>query len=278
MYIREINPQKRKYYLMKKARSKKRNLEASRHIDIFVNAWIDDYIISHDDERGSNWSQQQTLSAGLLQLNREVVYKNYAKLMNSKYVDSNAIEKILIRNQANEEALNITNKQLERINKNIKAIDDVMTRYEVNIDKYRKLSERYSKRTSRKGIITESIDNLNYITSSGRNIRPNVFGYHELSHLTEFLYRQSEMQSKYELNIKNDEYKSKIWIWTGSGKTTRHQSNDGKTVGVDDLFEIVNDATGEVDMMRFPLDPNASFSNAGICYCEIEFSKEEPPN
>ena len=263
---------------MKKARSKRRNLKATWLVDIYVNSWIDDYIITHNNEKGSDWSQQQTLANGLMQLNKEVVYKNYAKIMNSRYVDNNAIEKLILKNQANEEALMITNKQLERINKNIKAIDDVMNRYEVKIDRYKKLSEKYPKRMSRKGIITESIDNLNIMRTHGMNIRPNVFGYNELSHLTESLYRQSEMQSKYELNMKNDEYRSKIWVWTGNGKTTRHRSNDGKTVGVDDLFEIVNDATGEVDMMRFPMDPTASFSNAGICYCEIEFSKEEPPN
>lgn len=262
---------------MKKARSKRRNLKATWLVDIYVNSWIDDYIMTHNDEKGSSWSQQQTLANGLMQLNKDVVYKNYAKIMNSRYVDNNAIEKLILKNQANEEALLITNKQLERINKNIKAIDDVMNRYEVKIDKYKKLSEKYPKRMSRKGIITESIDNLNIMRTAGMNIRPNVFGYKELSHLTESLYRQSEMQSKYEYSLKNDEYKSKIWVWTGSGKTTRHQSNDGKTVGVDDLFEIVNDATGDVDMMRFPMDPNASFSNAGICYCEMEFSKEEPP-
>lgn len=286
MFYREISPIKRKLYLMKKARSKKRNLKATRRVSVYVNSFIDDYVTNHENGGGLNFDQQTTLMNGLNQLNRAKVYSDYKNIMNSRYIKNDAVEQLILKNKADGKALEITTAQLKQINKNIKAIDEVVNKYEVKIDKYKELVNKYPKHQSRKGILTESISNINYMTGMGMNIRPNVFGYTDLPPMTEFLYRQSEIEAKVALHEKENEihekengeplYQSKIWIWTGIGKTTRHESNDGKTVGIDELFEIVNDATGEVDMMRHPLDPNIGFSNSGICYCEMEYSKDPP--
>ena len=51
--------------------------------------------------------------------------------------------------------------------------------------------------------------------------------------------------------------------------TTRHESNDGQIVDFNTTFIIVNDATGDVDELMYPCDPNGSFSNTGICYCQM---------
>ena len=89
---------------------------------------------------------------------------------------------------------------------------------------------------------------------------PRIQPYYDLDFVSEKLLRENRMTSSYESmeeinrvaeqNGEDPVYTKKTWVWTGLGKTTRHESNDGQTVDFDDYFTIVNDAA--------------------ICYCEME--------
>lgn len=274
----------RKYYLQKKAEAKKGNQAIANKIQIFANAEINKVVENKAGKlayhEGKAYNNPNTLTE-LININKPKIDKEYSKLINSPKTSDTFHHQIKVQNRANDQAKKISQAQYEQIQKNIKAVEQVIDKYGIKLEKYRELNEKYPKTISRKGIITESIENKNYITSLGKNIVPHLDGYRELSPLTEHLHRQAQNQASEELaRAENEEAiangqdppnDEKKWIWTGAGVTTRHQSNDGQIVPIDEPFIIVNDVTGEVDEMMYPLDPTVYSSNTFICYCEVEY-------
>lgn len=284
MIYKKTNPTMRKYYLQKKAEAKKGNQAIANKIQIFANAEINKVVENKAGKlayhEGKAYNNPNTLTE-LININKPKIDKEYSKLINSPKTSDTFHHQIQVQNRANDQAKKISQAQYEQIQKNIKAVEQVIDKYGIKLEKYRELNEKYPKTISRKGIITESIENKNYITSLGKNIVPHLDGYKELSHLTEHLHRQAQNQASEELAraeneeaIKNGQKPpndEKKWIWTGAGATTRHYSNDGQVVPIDEPFTIVNDVTGEVNAMMYPLDPAVYSSNTFICYCEVEY-------
>lgn len=284
MIYKKTNPMMRKYYLQKKAEAKKGNQAIANKIQIFANAEINKVVENKAGKlayhEGKAYNNPNTLTE-LININKPKIDKEYSKLINSPKTSDTFYHQIEVQNRANDQAKRISQAQYEQIQKNIKAVEQVIDKYGIKLEKYRELNEKYPKTISRKGIITESIENKNYITSLGKNIVPHFDGYRELSPLTEHLHRQAQNQASEELaRAENEEAiangqdppnDEKKWIWTGIGETTRHQSNDGQVVPIDEPFIIVNDATGEVDEMMYPLDPTVYSSNTFICYCEVDY-------
>jgi hypothetical protein len=156
----------------------------------------------------------------------------------------------------------------------------VLKTHELNLKEYQKIAKRESKISNRKNIMERSVKDLDFIRSKfGVNIQPNVFSYRDLENTAEALNRQTQMAAGWEeydaINQEAKEkglpdvYTEKEWIWTGEGMTTRHESNNGQIVGFYETFTIVNDANGDVDDLMYPCDPIGSFSNTGICYCQM---------
>ena len=125
-----------------------------------------------------------------------------------------------------------------------------------------------------------SVKDLDFIRSQfGVNIPSNVFTYRDLDTTAEALNRQTQMNATWEeydainqearLQGLPDVYTKKQWIWTNQGKTTRHRSNDGQIVDFYDYFQCIHDVTGEVEPLMYPSDPNGSFQNTWICYCQF---------
>ena len=284
MIYKKTNSIMRKYYLQKKAEAKKGNQAIANKIQIFANAEINKVVENKAGKlayhEGKAYNNPNTLTE-LININKPKIDKEYSKLINSPKTSDTFHHQIKVQNRANDQAKKISQAQYEQIQKNIKAVEQVIDKYGIKLEKYRELNEKYPKTISRKGIITESIENKNYITSLGKNIVPHFDGYKELSPLTEHLHRQAQNQASEELaRAENEEAiangqdppnDEKKWIWTGAGVTTRHQSNDGQIVPIDEPFIIVNDVTGEVDEMMYPLDPTVYSSNTFICYCEVEY-------
>jgi len=123
-------------------------------------------------------------------------------------------------------------------------------------------------------------ERLNICLEEGLNIQPNVFSpYYDMNKLFDSYARKSDRASDYdEAVMKNSiaeengeeipfPYKTWVWQMEGVGLTTRHESNDGQTVAIDEPFLITNDATGDTEELMYPMDSNGSPSNTYYCYC-----------
>ena len=262
------------------------NQKIANKVQVYANAEIDKVVMFQGEHKyqGMQYNNPNTLK-DLISINKPKIDKEYNKVIKDKKTSNSTYHQIQVQKKANEKTIQISKLQKDRLENNIKSVEKVLKNYEVNIDKYKELNKKYPKTESRKGIITESIMNKNFITSMGYNIKPHFDGYKELSHLTEGLHRQAQNQSQIELAQAQNEEAAlngqdppnthKTWVWTGEGKTTRHFSNNGQTVPIDEKFTIVNDSDGQVDLMDYPLDPSVYSSNGFICYCEVEYHNND---
>ena len=269
-----------KYWINKSLIEKRENQKAAYRIQVYNNNVIDKYIEDFINDETIAKPSQATLYADLWILNKPHVNKQYQKILNSKYTSDKALFEMLIKNKANARLTTVVEAELERINKNLDYTEKVLKTHELNLKEYQKIAKRESKIANRKNIMERSVKDLDFIRSKfGVNIQPNVFSYRDLENTAEALNRQTQMAASWdEYDAINQEakekglpdvYTQKEWIWTGEGLTTRHESNHGQIVDFYETFTIVNDANGDVDELMYPCDPNGSFSNTGICYCQM---------
>lgn len=268
------------YWINKSLIEKRENKKAAYKIQVYNNNVIDKYVEDFLNDEPLARPSQAILYSDLWVLNKPHVNKQYQRILNSKYTSDKALFEMLIKDKANSRLTTVVEAELERINKNLDYTEKVLKNHELNLKEYQKIAKRESAIANRKNIMEISVKDLDFIRSQfGVNIQSNVFSYRDLDTTAEALNRQTQMSASWEeyeaINQQAIEkglpevYSEKEWIWTGEGMTTRHQSNDGQIVGFHETFTIVNDATGDVDELMYPCDPNGSFSNAGICYCQM---------
>lgn len=284
MYYMKPSKVLKKYYQTKKDIDQFNNKEVVKNINVYANSVVDDYIINRGVPHKNLDSRQ--IKNDLKNINKPKIDNDYNRIITDKGTSNSVDFKVRVQRIANDQTNNISQAQYDRLMQNLDAVEKVLTKWDISIEYYKELNAKYPKTESRRGIITESIANKNLITAHGVNIQPHVFGYRELSPLTESMHRRAQMDAGRKLaQFQNEEARKKgqeepnqwkTWVWTGRGKTTRHHSNDGKTVKFDDKFFIKNDADGHIDEMMYPLDPEVHSSNTGICYCEVHYHNEEP--
>ena len=245
---------------------------------------VDEYVKSFN-EGSPKKPPASMLWVDLAILNKPNVYANYNRIINSKYTSNDAFNNMLIKNSANKDLNRIVEANVERIAKNLDYVEQVMSKYDVPQKAYEDMlaSQKNKSIANRQEILKDvAIKSNDLLVSEGLNIPSNVFSYRDIETSAESLLRQSQMISQHELHTSiNDEYisegkeppyKTKKWIWTGAGKTTRHESNNMQEVPINDYFVVVNDSTLEIDLMMHPSDPAGSPANAYICYCEVEYN------
>ena len=270
----------RKFWINKSFIEKKQNLKTAYHIQVYNNRVIDKFIEDYDNDEPLARPSQADLYANLWILNKPHVNKQYNRIINSKYTSNNALFEMLMRDKANARLNTVVEAELERINKNLDYAEKVLGTYELNFKEYQKIAKREKEIANRKNIMDRCVKDIDALRSQlGINIVTNVFSYRDLENTAEALNRQTQMNANWDEceainqqtrdNGLDDVYTQKEWIWTGEGMTTRHESNDGQIVDFNTTFTIVNDATGDVDELMYPCDPNGSFSNTGICYCQM---------
>ena len=297
MFYREPTHIMNKYYKVQTKMDMWENNMMANKVQVYANGVIDD-LVTND---GKGYTNQQ-IQSDLYNLNKPKIDKEYEKIITDKKTSNSVFHEIEVKTMADGQTKYITQAQYEKLYDNINICKDILGKWGVQVDKYKDLTEKYPKTDSRKDLIQKSIADNNIITSwgildhkgvspnstkvitMGKNIKPHFQGYRELGHITEILHRRAQNQSRLELaKAQNENAKAngeplpnthKTWIWTGRGKTTRHMSNHGQTVGFDEKFTIVNDADGQVDLMDYPLDPEVSSSNTGRCYCRVEYHDE----
>lgn len=271
----------KQYYINKAEQNRMNNQQVAYQIQIYNDNLIDEMVMNQDN---LNITPSSMLFADLSIFNKPIVYQNYNALMNSPLINNDKFQQMLIRNKADKDLNHIVELEVERVTNNLKFVEEVLNKYNIPTDFYQKQLKKQETETGRvhRKNLLESIaiqaDNIS--RAEGLNI-PKPYTYRNLDIMAENLLREQKMVSensivheKNRLSIENggDElYTMKEWVWTGRGATTRHRSNNGQKVHLDDLFLVRNDKTGVLDYMGFPHDPIGSFANSGICYCECRY-------
>ena len=270
----------RNYWDRKSIIEKRQNLLSAYYIQVYNNNIIDKFIEDYLNDENVAKPTQAMLYGDLYVLNKPYVYEQYNRIINSKYTSDLALQQMLVKNKAEAQLNNIVETELERITKNLDYTEKVLGEHELNLKEYQKIAKRENKTANRKNIMERSVKDLDFIRSQfGVNIPSNVFTYRDLDTTAEALNRQTQMNATWEeydainqearLQGLPDVYTKKQWIWTNQGQTTRHRSNDGQIVDFYDYFQCIHDVTGEVEPLMYPSDPNGSFQNTWICYCQF---------
>ena len=270
----------RKYWERKSLIEKRQNRLAAYYIQVYNNNVIDKYVEDYLNEENSPRPTQALLYGDLYVLNKPEVYKQYNRIINSKYTSNSEFQNMMIRNKADARLNTIVETELGRINKNLDYTEKVLRNHEINLKEYQKIAKRENATANRKNIMERSVADVDFIRSEfGVNINSNVFTYRDLDTTAEALNRQTQMGASFDeydainqearMNGLPDVYTEKEWIWTNEGKTTRHSQNDGQTVPFYDYFQCIHDVTGEIEPLMYPCDPNGSFENTWICYCQF---------
>ena len=74
--------------------------------------------------------------------------------------------------------------------------------------------------------------------------------------------------------LKDKPHIYKVWNQTPNPKT-RHTITDGQKVPLEEKFEVINDKTGQIDMMDYPGDWKGSPANTANCLCELSFTDDD---
>lgn len=74
------------------------------------------------------------------------------------------------------------------------------------------------------------------------------------------------------MNTKNGS-RFKRWL-SSHAHNTRHDCNDLQIVPIDKKFIIVNDKTGQLDLLDYPGDPTGSPANVYNCLCDVDFDED----
>lgn len=273
----------KKYFQKKVAIDKAQNQSTARKIQLY-NDWQIDKLVErmNNGETGVKPSTNM-LMVDLSILNKPEVYRNYNRIVNSPYTSNDNLFKLLTKDKANANLNKIVEAEVERVANNIEYVEQVLKHYNIPQKMYEqyKAEQKANSMASRQKILNDiAIKANDLLVSEGINI-PNMYNYRNIEATAENLLRQSQMQSKHEeINSINDNYesegkekpyKSKEWVWTGIGKTTRHASNHLQKRQLNEPFIIINDETLDIDELMYPSDPDGSPSNTFICYCEVEY-------
>lgn len=268
-------------YIIRKAEyNRANNKRVGVKLKAFQDSIIDDMVA---DPNRYEIPSDSVLYAGLENTLKPQVYNNYKSLLSSPYIKNDSVQEMLILSKANKDTARIVEAELAQMKSNLNYVQNVLNKYDIVNKEYKKVLNETGKLSNRKQVleaVNKNISIANNMASSPTMNIPRIQPYYDLDFVSEKLLRENRMTSSYEgmeeinrvagENGEDPVYTKKTWVWTGVGKTTRHESNDGQTVDFDDYFTIVNDATGDVDEMLYPCDPNGSPSNSAVCYCELE--------
>lgn len=268
------------YWERKSLIEKRQNLLSAYYIQVYNNNIVDKFIEDYLNDENIARPTQAMLYGDLYVLNKPQVYEMYNRIINSKYTSDLAFQQMLIKDKAESRLNTVVEAELERISKNLDYTERVLGEHELNLKEYQKIVKRENKTANRKNIMERSVKDLDFMRNKfGVNIPSNVFTYRDLDTTAEALNRQTQMNASWEeydainqearLQGLPDVYTKKEWIWTNLGKTTRHRSNSGQIVDFYDYFQCIHDVTGEVEPLMYPSDPNGSFENTWICYCQF---------
>lgn len=282
-----IIPKSMRYFQEKVRIDKANHRKTAQKIQFYNDKLIDNLVENHEIAGEASKPPKSMIMAELSILNKPEIYKYYNRIIQSPYVNKDAIHKMIIKNKANKNLERVVLAELKSISKNLDYCNEVLNNYEVPIKDYKKLVKKQEKESvaNRKQILEKvAIKANDLLVSEGLNIPTHVFQYKQLETTAQALLRESQMTAKFEevttINEsaveegKDPIFTHKSWVNTGR-KNTRHMHNHGQTVEIDEPFLVMHDKTLQIDEMMYPCDPAGSWANAWICYCDVDYTDKE---
>ena len=217
---------------------------------------------------------QEVLLAEIGRQNLLATHQDMTRLLNRSIVNQNHITNMEKYNASKSISDKITKVEVERVNKNLKYIEKTLEEAELDIAKYKNLVKKLPKQVSRQEMLQKAL-------VKGSNYKGKQYSYKELRRLSMDLERYKTANMDYQVKmIENQQANreglptpntTKTWIWS-TLERTRHEGMDGQTVRFTEKFEVVNDVTGQTDMLRFPADIENDHNNcANICNCACSY-------
>ncbi|MBP5423346.1 MAG: hypothetical protein J6Y78_12990 [Paludibacteraceae bacterium] len=274
----------RKDYLHQKriAVIQKAHLPLQIRLQRIMNQAIDEKVLSMYDEVDEDIQtgytapayKEEILLAEIGRQNLLATQQDMNRLLNRSIVTQNHITNLEKYNASKQISDRITKIEVEQINKNIKYIEKTLEEAELDIAKYKNLVKKLPKQVSRQEMLQKAL-------VKGSNYKGREYTYKELRRLSMDLERYKTANLDYQKGmIENRQANreglptpntTKTWIWS-TLERTRHEGMDGQTVRFGEKFEVTNEVTGVVDMLRFPADIENDHNNcANICNCACSY-------
>ena len=276
----------RKYldYLQERRITIKKDARRTLHrkIQIINNDLIDKKILEYDTRSTTtkNDFNPAVFSVEIIRLNRIATAKDFQKLLDRSIVREADWSRLVASNTARDVADKITAKEVQRINNNLKAVENVLNDASVDIEKYKTLVEKLPPTTSRAEILNRTLE-------KGHNLRGREYSQRELDRLSRDLTRYRSNRLDYETRrMENQQayrdgaeriHQTKTWMWSQL-EHTRHSEMEGVTVDFASKFEVTNELTGDVDFLLFTGDidnDHNNCSNICNCWCWTAYTNEE---
>lgn len=253
-----------------------------RKIQIINNDLINKKILEYDTRSTTtkNDFNPAVFSVEIIRLNRIATAKDFQKLLDRSIVREADWSRLVASNTARDVADKITAKEVQRINNNLKAVENVLNDASVDVEKYKTLVEKLPPTTSRAEILNRTLE-------KGHNLRGREYSQRELDRLSRDLTRYRSNRLDYETRrMENQQahrdgveriHQTKTWNWSEL-ENTRHSQMDGQTVDFASKFEVVNEVTGDVDFLLFAGDidnEHNNCSNTCNCKCWTSYENEE---
>ena len=253
-----------------------------RKIQQINNRLIDKKILEYDTTSDTTIDTFKPAVYGseIIKLNRIATAQDFQRLLNNSMVTKADWSRLVANNTARDVADKITAKEIQRIESNLKAVENVMNDASVNISQYKTLIEKLPPTTSRQEILNRTLER-------GHNLRGREYTQRELEGLSRDLERYKSNRLDYETRrMENQQayrdgaeriHQTKTWNWSEL-ENTRHSQMDGQTVDFASKFEVVNEVTGDVDFLLFAGDidnEHNNCSNTCNCQCWTSYENEE---
>lgn len=272
-----LNPNKMEYlYNRRMAIIQKAHTPLQMKIQMIFNRAVDEKILRYYDdyEYIDNYNvpyyKEEVLFSAISDLNKIATLNDFKRLMKYSIVKQNHITNLEMYNSSQRISNKITLAELERIDKNMRYINQTLKEADYNIGIYKKLIKELPQTVSRKEILERALE-------TGRNYKGRKYSYKELRNISKDLEKYKDNALRYEkAKIENNQSereglgkinKKKIWKWSRLERT-RHSRMENKEVGIDELFTVENEVSGDVDFLRFPQDIENDRNNcSNICNC-----------
>ena len=220
----------------------------------------------------------QNLHNMIYSLNYLATRKDFDRLLRNSIVSNEHIMEMEKINSSKKIGRSLTKIEVERIGKNLEYVEKSLKEAELDITRYKELVNKVPRHISR-------MDLLEKAYSDGYNYKGKEYSYREMKSLHKSIVKYQSSYEDFEkakmLNEQSqrDGYgvlkQKKIWYYDPNERT-RHSNMDGQERGLYEYFEVVNDKTGDTDMMRFPHDVENDNNNcSNICNCRCGYKISE---